>query len=104
MDSNIITSILEIDKKAKEKIAEAEQQKNKIIADAKAEEECIINSKVNAADEKLKELEKEEQRKADERLAEINKEKNEEIKRLDAVYEAKHGEWEDKIYNAIISG
>ena len=50
------------------------------------------------------ELEKEEQRKADERLAEINKEKNEEIKRLDAVYKAKHGEWEDKIYNAIISG
>ena len=31
-------------------------------------------------------------------------EKNEEIKRLDAVYESKHGEWEDKIYNAIISG
>ena len=46
MDSSIISSILEIDRSAKEKLAEAEDRKNRIIADAKAEQERIIGERV----------------------------------------------------------
>ena len=103
MDSNIITSILEIDQKAKDKITQAEQMKNKIIADAKAEEERIINSKVHDADEKLRLIEEEEKKKSQAHLIEIEKKKSEEIEKLNSVYEERHEDWEENIFKAIIN-
>lgn len=104
MDSSIISSILEIDRSAKEKLAEAEDRKNRIIADAKAEEERIIGERVKNADETLKKLEEEEKRKADEKLSAINAEGEKELKRLEEVYEARHEKWEEQIFRAVTSG
>lgn len=104
MDSSIISSILEIDRSAKEKLAEAEDRKNRIIADAKAEQERIIGERVKNADETLKKLEEEEKRKADEKLSAINAEGEKELKRLEEVYEARHEKWEEQIFRAVTNG
>lgn len=104
MDSSIISSILEIDRSAKEKLAEAEDRKNRIIADAKAEEERIIGDRVKNADETLRKLEEEEKRKADEKLSAINAEGEKELERLEKVYEARHNEWEEQIFRTVTGG
>lgn len=104
MDNNIIANILEIDKNAKDRIAEAENRRNVILAEAKAEEERIIGDKVKAADEKLKQLEEDERRSAEEKIDNINKSGEEEIAALDKKYAERHTEWEDKIFSAVING
>ncbi|MBQ2823888.1 MAG: hypothetical protein IJF18_04840 [Oscillospiraceae bacterium] len=101
---DIISSIIEIDRSAKEKIAEAEKQKKKIVDDAAAERKNLIEGKMKEADERLKKMADDERRLADERFAEINKKCDEGIGRLDEIYNSRHKEWEDKIFNAVISG
>ncbi len=101
--ANIITSILEIDQKATDKLLEAEKQKNQIIANAKLEEERLINEKVSATDLKIKELEEEEQIKFDQKLVELEKTKEAEIKSLDTSYQANHTLWGNDIFENIIN-
>ena len=101
---DIISSIIEIDRSAKEKIAEAEKQKKKIVDDAAAERKNLIEGKMKEADERLKKMAEDERRLADEKFADINKKCDESIGRLDEIYNNKHKEWEDKIFNAVISG
>lgn len=104
MDENIIQSILEIDKSASEKLAEAEKQRNLIIAGAKEQQEKIIESRIKAADETLKEIEGKEKAEADKKLEAINAEGEKEIERLKDVYENRHGSWEENIFHAIVNG
>lgn len=104
MDENIIQSILDIDKSASEKLAEAEKQRNLIIADAKEQQEKIIESRIKAADETLKEIEEKEKAEADKKLEAINAEGEKEIGRLKDVYENRHGNWEEDIFHAIVNG
>lgn len=99
---NIIKSILEIDQQARDKIAKAERERNRIIADAKAEEEQLLEMKIKEADDKLAGIKADEQAKADVKLAEIEAERDSEIKRLNQVFEEKHEEWQEKIFKAII--
>lgn len=100
---NLITSILEIEQNAQKRLEEARQKKDKIIADAEAEKEKIIGEKIKEAEEKLRKLGLDEKNKTDERLAEIERSKNDEIKRLDSIYEKHHTEWEDDIFNAVLT-
>lgn len=104
MENNIIASILEIEQNAQKRLEEAEKKKNQLIADAKAEEEKLINEKISKVENDLKKIELEEQKKTDEKLAEIEKRKEEEIKRLDEVFEKNHTEWENSIFGSIIGG
>ncbi len=102
--NEIINSILEIDQSAKDRIAEAENQKKKIIDDAVAEKNNLIEGKIKEADEKLKKMADDERRKADEKFAEIEKKRRNDIGRLDDIYNNNHAKWEDKIFNAVIGG
>ncbi|MBP1561619.1 MAG: hypothetical protein J6C96_10340 [Oscillospiraceae bacterium] len=104
MENNIIASILEIEQNAQKRLEEAEKKKNQLIADAKAEEEKLINEKISKVENDLKKIELEEQKKTDEKLAEIEKRKKEEIRRLDEVFENNHAEWENSIFGSIIGG
>ncbi|MCD7731646.1 MAG: hypothetical protein LUI05_09170 [Oscillospiraceae bacterium] len=104
MDSNIIQSILEIDRSAKEKLAAAEEQKNKIVADAEKEKKRIIDDKIKSAGNALKHLEESEKSKADEKMSEISAEREKEIERLNKIYDARHEEWEDNILRSVIGG
>ncbi len=101
---NIITSILEIEQNAKERLEEAEKKRNQIIADAKAEEENLIKAKIKEAEEKIGQIDSEEKKKTDEKLAEIENSRLEEIKRIDDIYNERHEKWENDIFNAIITG
>lgn len=101
---NIITNILEIEQNAKNRLAEAEQKRNQIIADAKAEEENIINAKIKEANDKIEKINFEEKQKADKKLTEIEQSRISEISRLDTIYNEQHSKWEDEIFNSIING
>lgn len=101
---NVIASILEIEQDAKKRLEEAEKKKNRLIAEAKAEQENLIKAKIKEADEKLDKMSMDEKKKAEQRLAEIEETKNNEIKRLDKVFEKKRQKWEDEIFSAIING
>lgn len=101
---NIIDSILDIDSGATSRLKEAEDKKNRIIADARAEEEKIIGSCVEEAEKRLKALEDRERSDADKRVAEVRKNRDGEIAKLDGIYEKKHSEWESKLFSAVING
>lgn len=101
---NIITSILEIEQNAKERIAEAELKRNRIIADAKLEEERIINSGIKEADDRIEKINLEEKIKSDKKLAEIEQNGISEINRLDEIYSKHHSDWEEEIFRSIIRG
>lgn len=100
---NLITSILEIEQNAQKRLEEARQKKDKIIAAAEAEKEKIIAEKIKEAEEKVRKFSLDEKNKTDEKLAEIERSKNEEIKRLDSIYENRHVQWEDDIFNAVLT-
>lgn len=104
MDENIIQSILEIDKSASEKLAEAEKQRNLIIAGAKEQQEKIIESKIKAADETLKQIEEKEKAETDKKLESINADGEKEIERLKKVFDDRHEKWEEDIFHAIVNG
>ena len=100
---NIITSILDIEQNAQKRLEEARQKRDSIIAAAEAEKEKIIAEKIKDAEEKIRKISLDEKNKTDEKLAEIERSKNDEIKRLDSIYEQRHAEWEDDIFNAVIT-
>lgn len=100
---NIISSILEIEQNAKKRLAEAEEKKDAIIADAEREKKKIIREKIRAAEDKKLHIRLDETKRTDEKLAEIEKIKNGEIKRLDRIYSEKHTEWENSIFDNVIS-
>ncbi len=104
MDNNIIAEMLKIEQDAKDRLAEAEQKKAAAIADAEEEKERIIRDKLRAAEEEKDKLYSDERKKTESRLAEIEKSKNDAIKRLDDIYEKSHSDWENIFFNAVIGG
>ncbi len=100
---NIITSILEIEQNAQTRLEEARQKKDKIISEAEAEKERIISGKLKEVEERIRKISLDEKNKTDEKIAEIEQRKDGEIKRLDSIYEKHHTEWEDDIFNAVIT-
>ncbi len=104
MDNNIIANMLKIEQDAQNRLAEAERKKADLIADAEAERDRIIGEKIRAAEKEKDKVCTYEKEKLGKRLAEIEKSKNDEIKRLDDIYEKSHTEWENIFFNAVISG
>lgn len=100
---NIIADILKIENEAQKRLSDAEAECIKIIADAKAEREEIINSKIREAEEKIESINSDEKNKAEKTIAEIEKNKLLEIERIDNIFELKHTEWEENIFNQIIN-
>lgn len=100
---NIISNILDIDKSARDKISAAEADKNRILAQAKTEEERIINERLKQTDDMMKKIEEDEKAQTDAKIAEIEKNKNDEILRLDRIYSERHENWENKIFSSVIS-
>ncbi len=101
---NIISDILKIEESAQKRLADAEQASIKIIADAKAEKEALINSKIQEAKTKIELINADEKSKIQNTLSEINQGKLEQIEYIDEIYKSKHSEWEENIFNQIING
>ena len=102
MNSDIISSILEIESSAKERINHAEKLKKEIISSAEKEERQISDEQLRMAKEQFEKLTLNERRAADEKIAEINSSGEEEKAVLDKVYEKNHADWAEKIFNSII--
>lgn len=101
---NIITDILKIEADAQKRLADAEMESIKIIAAAKAEKEKIINDKIQEAENRIAMINSDEKNRAEKKLADIEQNKVYEIERIDIIYNEKHIEWEENIFNQIISG
>jgi len=101
---NIITDILKIESDAQKRLADAEDKCIGIIADAKAEKEKVISLKIEEAKKRIAAINSDERKKAEKKIWEINNNKISEIERIDSIYEVKHSEWEENIFNQIING
>ncbi len=99
---NIITHILEIDQRAKDKLEDAHQQKENIINSAKAEEERIQSDMQKKVDERLSKVEECEKADSDEKIAELEKEKDLKIKQLDDIFNENRETWVENIVSAVL--
>lgn len=100
---DIITQILDIDKKARDKLARAYEEKKQIIIDAEEEREKIKTELLERADHRLELVEAEEKKNADERLCELEKQTKEKIESLDKSFKDNREQWEKDIFNKIIA-
>ncbi len=99
----IIDSILQIEQDGKERILQAIADKNRIIADAKSEEERLINEGIAAADNQLKQLEDEGCKNSEKLINEIEKAKKEQIDKLNQVFNLNKEKWSDEIFKSIVN-
>jgi hypothetical protein len=102
--NNIISQIIEIDEDAKTKLDEANKKHIAIIAAAKQEKELVVNARQKEIYEKLEVLESEENEKLKAKTDEINKARDEELRRLDTIYNEKKAQWVDEIVKSITQG
>ncbi len=98
----VIDSILELDAAAEKKIEEANAEKLKIISNAKAEEERIINEGIESSKSELDALMKAEQENANKRIAELEKEKQDKLSAMNNSFNEHSKEWSNEIFAAII--
>lgn len=101
MNSDIISSILEIETSAKEKISNAEKLKSDMIKSAKREEKQISDEQLRKAKTELEQLNLDERRSTDDKIAAINEQGEAEKRRLDDVFEKNHAEWTESIFKAV---
>lgn len=101
---NIITDILKIEADAQKRLADAEMESIKILAAAKAEKENIINTKIQEAENRITMLNSDEKIRAEKALADIEQKRISDIEQIDMIFDEKHTEWEENIFNQIISG
>jgi F0F1-type ATP synthase membrane subunit b/b' len=99
--NNIISQIIEIDEDANAKLDEAQKKYIAIIAAAKQEKELVVSAKQKEITEKLEAVEADEEAKLKTKTDEINKSRDDELARLDAIYNEKSAGWTDEIVKNI---
>jgi F0F1-type ATP synthase membrane subunit b/b' len=99
--NNIISEIIEIDEDANTKLDEAQKKYIAIIAAAKQEKELVVSAKQKEIYEQLETLEANETEKLKTKTDEINKSRDDELARLDAIYNEKKAGWIDEIVKSI---
>lgn len=100
---NIIRSILDIDRNAAQRLEDAQKKKLRIINDAKALEEKLVQDAVENAKTELERLEKEELKKTEEKIAALDEMKNSKISAMEESFEKNSQEWCEEIFKAVIS-
>jgi vacuolar-type H+-ATPase subunit H len=103
LEENIISDIIEIDERAKDKLADADKKRIEIIASAKTERDEIIADKLKKTNEKLAAIEKSETEKADAKNTQIEENQKSEIARIDNIFNEKSSQWVDEIVKAIVN-
>jgi F0F1-type ATP synthase membrane subunit b/b' len=99
--NNIISEIIEIDEDANTKLDEAQKKYIAIIAAAKQEKELVVSAKQKEVYEQLETLEANETEKLKTKTDEINKSRDDELARLDSIYNEKKAGWIDEIVKSI---
>jgi vacuolar-type H+-ATPase subunit H len=100
---DIISEILETDKIAEDKIAQAKAESEKILKDSRTQE-LEISDETNESIEQYRQEKcaqlTDELRQENEKLAEAEKAKIDELEKL---YEENHTRWEQEIFDSVIS-
>ena len=99
---DIISAILEIDKKANDMLAQGEAKREEIIAEADSTERSMKNDINSAADEKISAFEKEQEQAYAADKKELDEKSQQAQKELISVFEENCGAWEKKIADSII--
>ncbi|NMA79551.1 MAG: hypothetical protein GX967_02765, partial [Clostridiales bacterium] len=94
--------IIELDKRAEEKIAEAHEISNRLLAEAKEEEANIEKRTKERISRRISKTEKMEAEYLDEQIALIEQKKQNDIKRLDEKFNESKSKWEQEIIDSII--
>lgn len=100
---DIIKSIIDIDRGASKKLADAEREKFRIITAAKEMEETIIRKSVEESKLEIEKIEREEQQKADDKIASLKSERDTKIQAMKKSFEANSDKWCEDIFSAVIS-
>ena len=100
---NIINKILEIDENARKKLENAQSAKSKIMYEAQKEEENIRNEVLERVSGRVSKIEEFEKSTAEEKISEIKANANKAIENINNKFEKNHKQWENEIFNKIIS-
>lgn len=100
----VVNEILEIDRRARERVAEAYQKKDCILLETGEEEQKIKDEYIRRADNRVCKVEMYEMENANKKIAVLEQKKAETISALKEQYEANHSKWENDIFNNIIGG
>ena len=99
---NVINRILEIDKDACVRLEQAEKQKKQILAETKIEEAKIKEDHIKRADVRIQKVEETEKKFAEEEMIKLEEKKQEQISKLNAIFEQNHISWEQDIFQRIV--
>lgn len=101
---DVIQSILDIDKKASDKLAEAEKNKLDAIKKATTEKNQMILDAEKSAEDEIRQIEKSEADKADARIRELKEEQVRRVSEMKKSFEKNSAAWQEEIFRRVISG
>ncbi len=99
---NIVSKIIEIDQQANQKLADSENRKREILANAKADASRCRAELETAAERRIREVRAFHQSEYDRKAALLAEQQRQAIAALDAAYAQKHTEIEDAIFHEIV--
>ncbi len=100
---DIISTILDMDKKATEKIEKAREEANKLLADAKAEEERIIREARSTKKKQEKGDRRRENKITSERIRQIEAQRDEEFAALEQDFSENMDKRAEELFQKIIN-
>ena len=101
---DVIQSILDIDKEASDKLAEAEKNKLDAIKKATTERNQMILDAEKSAEDEIRQIEKNEAEKAETRIRELKEEEVRRISEMKESFEKNSAVWQEEIFRKVISG
>jgi len=100
---DIIQSILDIDKKASDKLAQAEKDKLDAIKKATTEKNQMILDAEKSAEDEIKQMEKAEADKAESQIRTLKEEETRRISEMKKSFEKNSAAWQEEIFKKVIS-
>lgn len=100
---DVIQSILDIDKKASDKLAEARKQAGRYQKGYYRKNQMILDAEKSAEDE-IRQIEKSEADKADARIREFKEEEVRRVSEMKKSFEKNSAAWQEEIFRKVISG
>ncbi|MDF2567334.1 MAG: hypothetical protein K0R90_790 [Oscillospiraceae bacterium] len=99
---NVINQIIEIDKLAQQRIADAHDQKTNIIKELEQQKKELHDEYEKTAKEKLQHVNEVEHAFAQEKIDVIVNSKQQTIDSLENNYDQNHLKWEQELYNKVL--
>ena len=99
---NIISRIIELDRQSDARIKEAQEEKERIISDARNEAVEIRNASIEHSKKHINNVEDVERKAAEIKINQLNSEKEKKIAEYNKIFEVNHQQWENEFVERII--